>query len=166
MQHRPLTLPVPDWGPPTWSNPNGEEIEKSVGEVVQFSHRAWEGVERRGRSRIPFSRLILLTPLRSDNYAPARPPIHVVGKHLAPRGIDFFYHQPIEEKHTLVSLPNQCGQWIHLVTRIRWCRFLQSGWYDAGGQFTQLVRWPQFDQDNEQETSFFVGQGSSSEMLS
>jgi hypothetical protein len=111
-------------------------------QFAQTLQPAFNEFERRARPRIPFPRLIGLTPLQNDNLQPAAEMIHVVGKNLAPLGLDFFHHDPIPQRYALVNLEQDRELSLRFLLKITWCRFLKPGWYDSGGRFTKVVEWP------------------------
>jgi hypothetical protein len=108
-------------------------------QVTQFSQTTWPGAERRSESRIPFPRLIRLKPLSNDDLSATHEDVYVVGKHLAPLGIDFYHHAPIPQRYAVVSLERANEVWVHFILKITWCRFLRPGWYDSGGLFIKVV---------------------------
>ncbi len=99
--------------------------------------------DRRTDRRFPYPRLIPFTPMNDRGQYSTGPTRCVVGKHLAPLGLDFFHHEPLPERYAVVSLSCGANRWIHLMLRITWCRFLRPGWYDSGGHFTRIVEWPE-----------------------
>lgn len=102
---------------------------------------AFRELERRSLQRVPYPRLIRLTPLNDQDWQPVDSPIFVVGKHLSLLGLDFFHHEPIPQRFVVASLEAGDESWIHFVLKIDWCRFLKPHWYDGGGRFVKVVRW-------------------------
>ncbi len=115
---------------------------KSVDDIVQGVLKAaeppWNRPERREQRRYPFSRLLSLTPITEDDLAPIGPPLTVIGKNLALRGLDFYHTEPLTHRRMIVSFDDTPGD-VHLVLIVTWCRFLRPGWYDSGGRFTHVV---------------------------
>jgi len=99
------------------------------------------GLERRREARHPFPYPIHLTPL-DDGRPDVSRTIVVIGKHLAPHGLDFYYSQPIAEKRVIASLDRGHEGWIGLLVELTWCRFSRHGWYDNGGRFLAVVPSP------------------------
>ncbi len=118
-------------------------IEELSRQAAFLTHPSDGRRERRTERRFPYPRLIPLTPMDEDAQKSSGPTRHVVGKHLGPRGLDFFHGAPLPERYAVVSLPCATDRWVHLLLRITWCRFLRAGWYDSGGRFVRLVTWPE-----------------------
>jgi len=116
-------------------------IQDLARQIAQSTQPIWGDQGRRSQPRVPLPRLIGLTPLKNDNLQPAREPTYVVGKNLAPLGLDFFHHEPIAERFAIVALERAPEYWVHLLMKITWCRFLKQGWYDSGGRFLKVVEW-------------------------
>ena len=95
--------------------------------------------DRRSLQRIPYARLLPLTPVIDDRLLPCGDVIYVIGKHLSPQGLDFFHHEPIPQRYAVASLENGAEQWLHFLLKITWCRFLKAKWYDSGGQFVRII---------------------------
>ena len=108
--------------------------------VASFTAPAWDDNGRRAQTRLAIPRLIQLTPMTDDGQHAAGPSIHVVGKHLAPLGIDFFHHQPIGHRLACLQLEISSSETVSLLVRLAWCRFLKPGWYDSGGRFTKVLQ--------------------------
>jgi hypothetical protein len=98
--------------------------------------------ERRRDARSPYPYPIHLTPYGNNGLPDARRTFVVIGKHLAPHGLDFYCRQPLAERRVVASL--DCGRegWIGLVMELTWCRFGRHGWYDNGGRFIAQVSSP------------------------
>jgi hypothetical protein len=109
--------------------------------AAQIAQPTFRGLEQRSLQRVPYPRLIRLTPLSDQGLEPVDLPIFVVGKHLSPLGLDFFHHDPIPHRYVVASLEAGHESWLHFVMKIDWCRFLKSHWYDGGGRFVKVVRW-------------------------
>ncbi|MCA9150812.1 MAG: hypothetical protein KDA92_15985 [Planctomycetales bacterium] len=116
-------------------------ISEAAKQVAQVNQNVWNDRGRRSQNRVPFSKLISMLPLSNDDLQPSLEPIYVVGKHLAPLGLDFFHHEPIEERFAIVSLENGAEGYVQFLMKITWCRFLKPGWYDSGGKFIKIVSW-------------------------
>jgi hypothetical protein len=111
-------------------------------QTLRAAHVAQPDDPRRDRrllQRIPYARLLSLTPVDDDNLTACGEAVYVVGKHLSPQGIDFFHHEPISQRLAVASLENGPDQWLHLLLRITWCRFLRANWYDSGGHFLKIM---------------------------
>jgi hypothetical protein len=109
--------------------------------AAQMAQTTFRDLERRSHQRLPYPRLIPLTPLSDDQLVPSERPTFVVGKHLSPLGLDFFHHDPIPQRYAVTSLEIGPEQWVHFLTKITWCRFLRCNWYDSGGRFVKVVEW-------------------------
>ncbi len=117
------------------------KISEVLREIAEQACPIWDDLGRRAQPRVPFAKLIELTPLDHDTLQPVDDRLHVVGKQLAPAGLDFFHHEPIPYRYAIVSLEARLQRWAHLLLKITWCRFLKPGWYDGGGKFVKLVTW-------------------------
>jgi hypothetical protein len=117
-------------------------IEELSRQAALLTHPPGGRRERRTERRFPYPRLIPLTPMVEEGQEASGPTRYVVGKHLGPRGLDFFHGDPLPERYAVVALPCGADRWAHLLLRITWCRFLRAGWYDSGGRFVRLVTWP------------------------
>src|ERR1043165_2281443 len=104
-------------------------------------------LERRRETRYPYPYPIHLTPFGPDGQPQVERTFVVIGKHLAPHGIDFYCQQPLAERRVIASL--DCGRegWIGMVVELTWCRFNRHGWYDNGGRFIALVPSPLLELD-------------------
>lgn len=118
--------------PPTEVAPFVENMLRAAAlERAQLYERRWE-------ARQPYARLISVVPVDKLSCEPTDEPIAVVGKELSPGGFGFFHQQPIPFRHLLMqACPMDEETW--LLLRIRWCRFLQPGWYESGGQFIKPI---------------------------
>ena len=91
--------------------------------------------------RLSEEQLMWLTTVRADGTPDVERTFVVIGKHLAPHGIDFYCRQPLAERRVIVSLDGPHG-WIGLMVELVWCRFNRHGCYDNGGRFIAVVRSP------------------------
>ena len=113
-----------------------EPIEQRVQRIV-FHAAAARHPARRAAPRRPFPYHVHLTPLDGSDSKP----IVVLGKHLAPRGLDFYHSQSLPYRRVIASF--QADQaWLGLLLDIRWCRFGEGGWYQSGGVFLRSVSSP------------------------
>jgi len=98
--------------------------------------------ERRRESRYPYPYPIHLTPLDASGQPEVLRTFVVIGKHLSPHGLDFYFRLPLPERRVIASL--DCGRdgWIGLLLELAWCRFSRHGWYDNGGRFLAVVPSP------------------------
>jgi hypothetical protein len=104
-------------------------------------------IERRREARYAYPYPIHLTPFDDAGRPDVDRTFVVIGKHLAPHGLDFYFSQPLAERRVVASL--DCGRdgWIGLVVELEWCRFSRHGWYDNGGRFIAVVAAPLTDLD-------------------
>jgi hypothetical protein len=109
--------------------------------AAQWAQPTFRELELRSHQRFPYSRLIALTALNSQTGFTPEQSSYVVGKHLSPLGLDFFHHAPIPQRFAIISLELAAEQFVHLLMKITWCRFLRGNWYDSGGRFLKLVEW-------------------------
>lgn len=105
-------------------------------------------LERRRESRHPYPYPIHLTPFGESGQPDVERTLVVIGKHLAPHGIDFYCRQPLAERRVIASLDCGCEGWIGLVVELEWCRFSRHGWYDNGGRFVAVVPSPLSELDD------------------
>jgi hypothetical protein len=113
-------------------------IESAIAAVEPFRRSA----ERRREARYPYPYPVPLTPFLLDGTPDVQQTFVVIGKHLAPHGIDFYCRQPVPQRRVIASL--DCGRdgWVGLVVELAWCRFNRHGWYDNGGRFVAVVEPP------------------------
>jgi hypothetical protein len=113
-------------------------VESALAAVEPFRRP----LERRREARFPYPYPIHLTPYGPEGLPDAERTFVVIGKHLAPHGLDFYYCQPLAHRRVVASL--DCGRegWIGLVVELAWCRFSRHGWYDNGGRFIAVVPSP------------------------
>jgi hypothetical protein len=102
-------------------------------------------LERRREARHPYPYPIHLTPFDSDGLPDVERTFVVIGKHLAPHGVDFYCTQPLAYRRVIASLDCGTEGWIGLVVELAWCRFSRHGWYDNGGRFIAIVPTPLLD---------------------
>jgi hypothetical protein len=98
--------------------------------------------ERRRETRYPYPYPIHITPFTADGQANVDQTFVVIGKHLAPHGVDFYSREPLADRRVIASLYAGEQGWIGLVVELAWCRFGRHGWYDNGGRFVALVPSP------------------------
>jgi len=123
---------------------NKLEIERSVGDIIQYALEADGFEDRRAYQRVAFSQLFALTPIDNvDQMRVSGEKIHVAGKNLSPRGLGFFHHQPLPSRYAIASLPQSSDKMCDYLIKISWCRFLHPGWYDSGGKILRIVEWPE-----------------------
>ena len=82
--------------------------------------------------------MICLVPTDRHSLVKVDDPVWVVGKELSVGGLGFFHQQPIQHRDLLMQV-EPAAEELWLLMRIRWCRFLRSGWYESGGQFVKTV---------------------------
>jgi hypothetical protein len=115
---------------------------ESSRQLVSHQH-----IERRREARYPYPYPIHLTPFDQSGRPDLNRSFVVIGKHLAPHGIDFYCSQPLAERRVIASL--DCGGlgWVGFIVELTWCRFSRHGWYDNGGRFVSVVPPPIVDRD-------------------
>lgn len=118
-------------------------IESAVAAVEQLTRP----MERRRESRYPYPYPVPLTPFAAGGEPDAQRTFVVIGKHLAPHGIDFYCKRPLADRRVIASLDCGAAGWIGLVVELAWCRFNRHGWYDNGGRFIAVVASPLLELD-------------------
>jgi hypothetical protein len=113
-------------------------IESAVAAVEQLTRP----LERRREARYPYPYPVPLTPLGASGEPDVERTFVVIGKHLAPHGIDFYCKRPLADRRVIASLDCGAAGWIGLVVELAWCRFNRHGWYDNGGRFVAVVTSP------------------------
>lgn len=116
-------------------------IREQTLRAAQLAQLDFPHGDRRLLQRVPYGRLLPLTPVNDDNRGTRGEPIYVVGKHLSRQGLDFFHHEPIPQRLAVASLEIATGQHLHFLLKITWCRFLRANWYDSGGHFIKIIEW-------------------------
>jgi hypothetical protein len=132
---------------PIPSNGRHKRIVASVESALAAIEPFQRPLERRREARYPYPYPIHLTPYGAGGRPDVDRTFVVIGKHLAPHGIDFYFSQPLADRRVVASL--DCGHegWIGLVVELTWCRFSRHGWYDNGGRFVAVVESPLFELD-------------------
>ena len=128
---------------PAADRPRREDrVASSVHSALAALEPHGRPLERRRERRTPYPYPIHLTPFDADGQPDAERTFVVIGKHLAPHGIDFYCSQPVADRRVIASL--DCGRegWMGLVVELAWCRFSRHGWYDNGGRFVAVVPSP------------------------
>jgi hypothetical protein len=125
-----------------------EHITSSVHSALSAIEPFRRPLERRREARFPYPYPIHLTPFGASGGPVVDRTFVVIGKHLAPHGIDFYCRYPLAERRVIASL--DCGPqgWIGLVLELDWCRFSRHGWYDNGGRFVAVVASPLLELDH------------------
>jgi len=121
--------------------PHASEILPLVEGLLRASS-AGPQLEQRAHIRHPYSKVITLTPVTKATFESVGDPVSVVSKEISAGGIGFFHQQVIPHRFVLMPIEMDGVTW--LLTRLRWCRFLQPGWYESGGQFVRTVVDPPF----------------------
>src|SRR5262245_3831637 len=124
----------------------------SIANFIESALAAIEPVpvlmERRRETRYPYPYPIHLTPFDAEGQPNVDRTFVVIGKHLAPHGIDFYCHAPIADRRVIASLDCGAEGWTGMVLELGWCRFNRHGWYDNGGRFIGAVECPLLELDH------------------
>ena len=129
--------------PPSLS-PHAAEISSLVDGLVR-ARKARPANERRAHVRHPYAKLMSLIPVNKATLETVGESISVVSKEISAGGIGFFHHEVIPYRFALVPVELEglnTKTW--LLIRMRWCRFLEPGWYESGGQFVKTIIDPPF----------------------
>lgn len=122
--------------------PNAAEISPLVDSLIRAQTER-PAVESRAQVRRPFAKLITLTPVNKSTLESLGDPISVVSKEISAGGIGFFHQQVIPYRYVLIPVRlDGISTW--LLTRLRWCRFVEASWYESGSQFVKTVVNPPF----------------------
>ena len=121
-------------------------IFDSIQSALNAVDAAPQTSERRREARYPYPYPVHLTPFGPDGQPEVERTFVVIGKHLAPHGLDFYCPLPLSERRVIASLDGREG-WIGLVVELTWCRFNRHGWYDNGGRFIAVVPSPLLELD-------------------
>ena len=122
-------------------------IASSVHSAIYAVDPGRKTTERRLESRHPYPYPVHLTPIDAASRPEVLRTFVVIGKHLSPHGLDFYFRLPLPERRVIASL--DCGRegWIGLLLELAWCRFSRHGWYDNGGRFLAVVPSPLLELD-------------------
>ena len=118
-----------------------DDIFDSILSALEVVDAVPPTLERRRETRYPYPYPIHITPIGHNGKPDVDRTFVVIGKHLAPHGIDFYCRQPLADRRVIVSLDGPHG-WIGLEVELVWCRFNRHGCYDNGGRFTAVVPSP------------------------
>jgi hypothetical protein len=122
--------------------PRRDDVALCVESALAAQEPRSRAVERRRESRQPFPYPIHLTPYNAAGEPDVERTFVVIGKHLAPHGLDFYCPRPLAERRVIASLECGANGLVGLVVELAWCRFSRHGWYDNGGRFIALVPSP------------------------
>jgi len=136
-----LPAPLPAAGSVA-GNRQGDRIASAIRSALTAIEPSKRAVERRRESRHPYPYPIHLTPLDAGGRPAAERTFVVIGRHLAPHGLDFYCRQPLAERRVIASLDLGREGWIGLLLELNWCRFSRHGWYENGGRFLNVVPSP------------------------
>jgi hypothetical protein len=125
-----------------------DRIAELVDSAVTAIEPTRRPTERRREARYPYPYPLHVTPIAEDGTAAGDDTFVVIGKHLAPHGVDFYSRQPLAYRRVIVSLDCGVEGWIGLLVELTWCRFGRHGWYDNGGRFLAVVPSPLTDFDD------------------
>ncbi|HEY2416151.1 MAG TPA: hypothetical protein VGI40_28170 [Pirellulaceae bacterium] len=125
-----------------------DRIAELVDSAVTAIEPTRRTTERRREPRYPYPYPLHITPVAADGCSDASETFVVVGKHLAPHGVDFYSRKPVAHRRVIVSLDCGVEGWIGLLVELTWCRFGRHGWYDNGGRFLSVVPSPLTDFDD------------------
>jgi hypothetical protein len=109
------------------------DFDHKLARLVRETERRAIRFERREDERQPFPYLVQLIPIPLDAGFNAQERLNVIGHDISRGGFRFYHTQPLPLRRVIVTLPwtNTEG----LLLQLRWCRFLQQGWYESGGCF-------------------------------
>ena len=119
-----------------------DRVAQFVESAVMAIEPTRRAIERRREARYPYPYPLHVTPVATDGSAQVGETFVVIGKHLAPHGIDFYSRNPLAQRRVIVSLDCGVEGWIGLLAELTWCRFGRHGWYDNGGRFLGVVASP------------------------
>jgi hypothetical protein len=140
--HALLDAPEAPAAPPR-PGPPLVQVRELAGRLLATLAPADVAVERRRELRIPFPRLVYLTPVADDRHASCGPAQVAAGKHLSRSGLGVYHPEPILQRLVVASFePTDAQGWISLLLELRWCRFIRHGWYESGGRFVAPVPTP------------------------
>ncbi len=118
---------------------------REIDGLVQSLVASWQSggplVERRCWHRVPFERLLGITPLEGD--LPADQMRVAKGRDISLSGIAFTHTEPIPHRAVAITLWDDAGQTESIVTQLSWCRFTRSGEYQSGGKFLRIIDLPE-----------------------
>jgi hypothetical protein len=117
------------------TGPANDRVAQCVESAVLAIEPMRRSGERRRETRYPYPYPLQITPVAANGSADPNETFVVIGKHLAPHGIDFYSRQPVSYRRVIVSLDCGVEGWIGLLVELTWCRFGRHGWYDNGGRF-------------------------------
>ena len=89
--------------------------------------------------RVPFARLIRLTPMHPTSGQSVDPPRTVVSKNLSLTGLGFFHPEPWPHRRFLVELELPGERVFSFLAQLAWSRFARQGWYESGAHFLALL---------------------------
>ena len=121
---------------------------REVDGLVQALVASWNScgpvLERRRWHRVPFGRLLGITPLDGGVIPlPAGEMRAVQGRDISLSGIAFSHTRPIPNRTVAVTFWDESGAANSIVTELNWCRFTRGGEYQSGGKFLQIIELPE-----------------------
>jgi len=114
-------------------------IEQCVQSILYGARNAQTTFERRRDTRYMYPLPIRLIPLCSRGEPLIDEATFVLGKHLSPRGLDFYGADPLPYRRAITCFECGPGRSIQMLMELTWCRFCYHGWYENGGRFLQEI---------------------------
>jgi hypothetical protein len=128
------------------SSTTGDAVLERIHEATSYVETlvaSWNGpttvVERRRWHRVPYDRLIQITPLDDSTNEPTGPPQLVTGRDISLGGVSFMHREPLACRKVACAFNPNSRSPESVVVRLTWCRFTKDGFYQSGGQFVQAV---------------------------
>src|SRR4051812_25405436 len=95
-----------------------DQVAECVESAIVAIEPTRRPIERRRETRYPYPYPLHITPVAADGSADPSETFVVIGKHLAPHGIDFYSRQPLVHRRVIVSLDCGVEGWIGLVVEL------------------------------------------------
>ncbi|MFT7638633.1 MAG: hypothetical protein ACI9G1_000358, partial [Pirellulaceae bacterium] len=102
---------------------NDHDFQNSLNRVLKFAQSGVGTDDRRSDVRHPFPYPIRLVPVMRSNLEPIGCEIVGVGKHISPRGFDFYFNEPLPYRWAIAALQTNQHETINVLVNLEWCRF-------------------------------------------
>ena len=102
--------------------------------------------ERRNFRRVPYNRILSVTPATRDGRQSTGESLVAFGKEVSFRGLDFYHREPLTHRHVIVSAIGPDEAETTMLLELTRCQFMADGRYASGGRFLRFMQQPGNDE--------------------